>query len=161
MKKLGLLIVLLLTSQACLSQSLSVAPYSMKLWGQTGQMGSASGNYGMISIHYFFTYKDNERFYSGSPKDKLETSTRGKFIKNQNTLAISIKPLSFRDIARAGVMYSFNKFPSTNGSHLNFTLEIGKDITNNIRLSYRHISNGFGIQNDYNPGLDTFQITIK
>lgn len=161
MKKLGLLIVLLLVGQVCFSQSFNVAPYSMKLWGQTQDMGSIDAGYGMISVHYFFTYKDNERFYDGSPRGELETSTVGKFIKNQNTLAISVKPLSFRNIARAGVMFSLNKFPSTNGSRLNFTLEVGKDITDNIRLSYRHISNGFGIQNNYNPGLDTFQITIK
>lgn len=61
--------------------------------------------------------------------------------------------------AGAGV---FNrKYPTNQGAYLNFTIELYYNITNHISIGYEHISNGFGLLHDLNPGVDNFSLKIS
>ncbi|MEX2600876.1 MAG: hypothetical protein WD355_04465 [Balneolaceae bacterium] len=147
------ILFLLLFPVTIYSQSLSVSPTSFKGWGQTPGMSELSVSYKNVSIHYFYVY----RTYYGYYRHRGELVYAGH---SQSTFAISYLPVSIYDIVRAGVMLSEKNFPLENGAKLNFWLEGGVDI-GRFRISYVHISNGFGILHELNPGMDTIRFTVN
>lgn len=145
------LITFLLLPSVIAAQSISVAPTSFKAWGKTGYYSSISASYKNIGIHYFHPYKTlywkNENYEGNGP----ETTP---------AFAISYTPINVEDILRAGAIIFDRPFPIKIGSQINFKLSAGYSF-GIVRVSYVHISNGFGIMNDVNPGMDMMQLSLN
>ncbi|HLR24775.1 MAG TPA: hypothetical protein VK112_02835 [Fodinibius sp.] len=59
-----------------------------------------------------------------------------------------------------GAGYFFRKYPTINGTHIKFSLKLLFRISEGISLQYGHISNGFGLFNNINPGVDNVGLVI-
>jgi hypothetical protein len=136
-------IIILLFPIYASAQSVTYAPMSMKMWGTTPSMGSLSVEYKGFEAHYFAPFI---------------TSIYEEKYKTQSSFAVSYKYGT--NWLKGGVMYAFSDFPIESGSRLNFIIELGYNF-NRFGLYYRHISNGFGIQNRLNPGVDHFVIRVS
>lgn len=147
------ILILLVFPTVMYSQSISISPTSFKGWGQTPGISELSVSYKNVSIHYFYAY----RKYYGYYEQGGELEYAGH---SQSTFAISYIPVNIYDVVRAGVMLTEKGFPLENGTKLNFWLEGGVDV-NRFRLSYVHISNGFGILHTINPGMDLIRLTVN
>ena len=55
-------------------------------------------------------------------------------------------------------MYFEKAFPIIDASQLQFKASLLIPISNKISINYVHISNGFGILNDINIGVDFFSL---
>lgn len=104
--------------------------------------------YKFLGLHYFHN-RDETRY---SMDDTNEV------IKKNSSLALSVVPVDLTYF-RAGLIVFQRRFPVTVASRVHFLLEASLPIRR-FTISYRHISNGFGVFNDINPGVDSFSVKI-
>jgi len=152
MKKL-LLLLLLITGTAN-AQTLTVSSPSLSLWGKTPAIMEMSVGYKDVGVHYFHVME---------PYYLVRDAPFGmQYVAGQTTsnVGVSYSPINLFDIIRFGGMYFFKPFPVDIGERFNFLLDIGYNFRN-FRISYSHISNGFGIPNEVNPGVDTIKLTVS
>ncbi|MDZ7720667.1 MAG: hypothetical protein U5K72_17755 [Balneolaceae bacterium] len=130
------------------SQSIGISPASHKLWGETVGLTEFYVEYKFLGAHYFHNW--DKTLYSLNGSDKI--------INQTSSLALSFTPLDL-DYFRAGMMVFQRRFPVTVASRVHFLLEASIPI-HRFTISYRHISNGFGLLNEINPGVDSFSVKV-
>lgn len=123
----------------CLCLTLSLP--SFQGWGSTQGMYHASvGN--KVQVHYFHNTKppiaDNNL---------------------QSSFGVSYRPIQTK-IFEGGILLTNRGFPTQKSIQVNFIVDVGYTF-DRFRLSYAHISNGFGILNPYNDGYDTINLRIN
>lgn len=144
MKKL-LFIILFLPALAC-SQSIKVSPTPIALKSITTHSEIAF-EYENIGIHFFYAlYPNDDWFINPGKWDNVGYS--------KSTLGLSYVPINIFDIVSIGVIGTYHKFPVSKSTHLNFIVDIGINF-NKYRLSLTHISNGFGVLHQVNPGFNS------
>lgn len=131
-----------------LSQSVGISPSSHKLWGDTRDMSEFYFEYKFVGVHYFHNWDDKRYTLDGSDR----------IIRQTSAFAFSITPLDLTYF-RAGMILFDRRFPVDIGSRAQFLLEASLPIRR-FTISYRHISNGFGMFNEINPGVDSFSVKI-
>lgn len=152
MKRLLVIVFIIIGFGQTQAQSISVAPTSFQAVGQTKYMSTFTAGYKGIDVHYFWAYRKMECC------DDLRTGEQLVDTETQSTFGISYNHVIIKNVLKAGVLLTACRFPvKKDGEYLNFILDIGYTF-DNFRISYRHISNGFGLHNKINPGLD--QLTV-
>jgi hypothetical protein len=112
-------------------------------------MVNVNVSYNDFGFHYFHSINNDELYFVPN----------GAYAgKQTNTFAISWTPLKYKYIY-SGVMVSNKKYPVEKGTHVNFVIGIELPF-NRFSISYKHISNGFGIQNPINMGVDFITLHI-
>lgn len=147
MKKL--ILILFLLPATAYGQQIFVSPTSVPLWGQVPQTAKISASYMNVEAMYLYGFKtlyDQQAAAYGG----------GYFGVFWNPLSVAAGDFE----VRGGAGYFFRKFPTMNGTHINFQLKVSYKLTNAIGLQYSHISNGFGAFNSLNPGSDNIGITV-
>jgi hypothetical protein len=142
------IILFLLLPISVSAQSVGVG-HSVKFWGQTESMIDVNVAYDDFTLHYFHPLIDDYYIV-----EKNNTLLRSGNLNN--SFALSWNPLKYKFIS-SGVMISNNKYPVEKGSHVNFIISIEIPIKM-FSVSYKHISNGFGIQNPINIGVDFLSV---
>lgn len=146
---LGVLFTLLLFSSSAHSQTISVSPYSFALWGSIEGISEVSVEVQFVGFHYFYSWDNTE--YRNILNKELVTKT--------SSFAISIVPLRMKYFRLGGIFFD-NKFPISNASKYNLLLEVQYPI-GRFAVSYKHISNGFSLFNETNPGYDTLSLKFR
>lgn len=148
-----LILVLLGLPVIGISQSISVSPMSIRAWGRVPDVSAMSIEYKDFGIHYFHVHES--RHFGRSVRGIVTLD--GGF--SQSAFAVSYKPVKIGKVFKGGVLLSNNRFPTDKSNRVNFILDVGYPLFG-ARLSYVHVSNGFGIFNRVNPGLDRIKLTI-
>lgn len=151
---IGLLILGL--SEMGKSQTVSFSPTSVPLWGQTPSITKASFEYKGFEVMGLVPYK----------KYNFVMPETGEYKGRSNDFNIGVfyKPITLSRgefSATGGVGAFFQEFPTPQGSIVNFSLEVAYRINDVVSIEYEHISNGFGIQNEFNSGLDNIGVKIN
>lgn len=139
----ALLFILLFTTSLS-AQSISVSLPSFEFWGESKMISEVSVEYNDIGAHYFHSFTSYKPYMMDN---------------NQSAFGISYSPLEWK-FARLGVIATNKPFPTEKSIQANFLLDFGFNISN-IRFSYRHISNGFGLVHSVNNGYDAMTITVQ
>lgn len=138
------------------------SPWSVKVWGKAPAMQKLTLRWGSLELVYLHTFKTLyhvDRVYHLYGTDVAETSEyHGSYV------ALFVMPVQldagrFRASAGAGWFF-FKRFATGSGQHLNFTIQLSYMLTDRLGLMYSHISDGFGILNEFNPGVDNFSIKV-
>lgn len=144
-----LISVLALSWADAQSQVVGVSPASHRLWGETQGLTEFYVEYKFLGLHYFHN-RDHTLY---------EMDDSNQIIKKTSALALSVMPLDLKYF-RGGMIFFDRRFPVTVGSRVQFLLEASLPIRR-FTISYRHISNGFGMFNDINPGIDSFSVKVN
>jgi hypothetical protein len=139
----GILAILL--ASPLKAQSVSISPYSFNLWGKSVGMIEISARDFNTGFHYFMPTDTSERLYKDEPSRLVPAFAV--------SYAFRWKAFEF------GPMLFDRPFPIVQGSRLNFFIDLGFEI-GSVRISYKHVSNGFGLMNPMNPGVDSLTIRI-
>lgn len=131
-----------------MSQSIGISPTSHKLWGETKDISEFYVEYKFLGVHYF--HNRDETMYMQDGSDQI--------IQQTSAFAISLTPVDFKYF-RGGMILFDRRFPVNIASRVHFLLEASLPIRR-FTISYRHISNGFGVFNEINPGMDSFSVKI-
>ncbi len=131
-----------------LSQSIGISPVSHKLWGETEDISEFYAEYKFVGLHYFHNWDDTRYAMDGSDQVIMPTSA----------FAVSVLPVDLTYF-RAGMILFDRRFPVDIASRVQFILEANLPIRR-FTISYRHISNGFGMFNEINPGVDSFSVKV-
>ena len=149
MKQL-VIIPLLFITISLQAQSITFSPTSVPLWGTAPATGKITAEYRSFQAVYLYAFKtmydDRGGQYSG-----------GFFALFWNPLVIGLN--SFE--VRGGAGYFFRRYATINGTHINFQFQTNYQITDRLGITYQHISNGFGLFNDINPGIDNIGIKFS
>ena len=126
-------------------QSVSVSLPSFSFWGDAKMITEFSTEYKDIGIHYF-----------------ANLSSTPDYMNDRNTSAfgVSYMPINIKKTLKVGAIITNKPFPSEQSVRANFYLDVGFNISN-VRLSYKHLSNGFGIRHPINKGFDTISLRIN
>ncbi|MDR9366315.1 MAG: hypothetical protein RI575_13335 [Balneolaceae bacterium] len=131
------------------SQSIGVSPASHKFWGETVGITEFYAEYKFLGVHYFHNWDETLYFREGTEE----------IIQQTSAFALSVTPVDLTYF-RAGLMLFDKRFPVDISSHVHFLLEVSLPIRR-FTISYRHISNGFGVFNEINPGVDSFSVKVQ
>lgn len=129
---------------------LSISPYSFSLWGKTPATARYSIEYNIFEVVYIHSYN---RLYD--PKG-------GRM--QEDNFALFVKPIHYsykRLSVSGGIGYYLKGMPTTNCNHVNFQFQLDWKLSKRFGIRYTHNSDGFGLFNWINPGLDNFSINIK
>lgn len=144
--------VLILMPCLTSAQSVSVAPQSIpriSTPGFTEISFSAKG----IGIHYFFNRMDTTwNYYPIFSEEEYRSKV------TRHAVGLSYIPINISDIVRLGGMVTSHKFPISKGRNFHFLVDIGYSF-DKIRISWTHMSGGFGLLTRYNPSYDTIKVT--
>lgn len=138
------LFFILLFTTSLSAQSISVSLPSFEFWGESKMISEVSVEYNDIGLHYFHSF---------TPKKPYMTDN------NQSALGLSYSPLEWK-FAKLGIIATNKPFPTERSIQANFLLDFGFSISK-VSLSYRHISNGFGLIHPINNGYDAITITVQ
>lgn len=155
MRALGTLLVMLALYSADPSPAVAqehdhavvFSPYAFKAWGQTNHAAMVGYSLGSWSIYYFMAREREGVLYRGEPAVFTES------------FAVSYA-LFQRRWARVEVLASPHRIPIKAASRVNIKLDIGIPIKR-VQVFYTHLSNGFGILNPNNPGVDFFTVRVN
>lgn len=145
----SLFVLILISCSSVNAQTLSVSPWSFSLWGSIEGISEVSLEIDFVGFHYFHAW--DKQVYRNILNDELVTKT--------SSFAISVVPLRLKYL-RLGAIFFDHKFPISNASKYNLLLEIQYPFHRFI-LSYKHISNGFSVFNETNPGYDTLSLKVR
>ena len=150
MKQLLITFIFVLSALSVRAQHISIAPTSIPIWGKAPQTMKITASYRYVQAVWLYAFKtmydDRGGQYSG-----------GFFALFWNPLVIGLN--SFE--VRGGAGYFFRRYPTINGTHINFQFQTSYKITDHLGITYQHISNGFGLFNDINPGIDNIGIQFS
>lgn len=145
-------------------QTISVSPTSIPLWGQIRQTAKISIEYKdfeLVGVHAFEDYYDTEM----TPVQKSNGYVIKRPGKYEGTyIGLFYTPLdySYRGFeVDAGAGFWNRKFPTRHGVRFHFTLSLSYMITDDIGVGWSHMSNGFGVIDNLNPGLDHLSIKVR
>lgn len=145
-----LLFLLLASGKESRAQQIAISPTSLKAWGSTPGVIKASVSYQTIEAVILYA---SRRMYDHSG-DIMAGYYTGLF---WNPISFQTGPVAWS----GGPGYFLRRYPTTNGTHLHFSAELSYPLTSMISLQYGHISNGFGLTNPVNPGVDNIAIVIN
>lgn len=179
MKKLILLILIIILTCITLSNkassqvldwnpvsntnlSFSVSPFSVKLFGKAPSTMKVSAQYGIFKVEFLHTFKKaylpmGVGWRHGHPYRKVETYSGSWF----GVFAMPIQANLDNIHIQAGAGWLFRKFPFDIGQHLHFMAEVSYMFADHLGIKFSHESNGFGILNPINVGLDNISLKIK
>lgn len=112
------------------------------------EMSEFYAEYKFLGLHYF--HNRDETLYALDDSDEI--------VRKTSSFALSVMPVDL-PYFRAGMIFFEQRFPVTIASKTQFLLEAKLPIRR-VTLSYRHISNGFGMFNEINPGVDSFSVKV-
>ncbi len=132
------------------SQSVSVSPTSIILWGQTPKTALVDFKYKNVTVLFIAPL---ETRYKDTKGNKYAGLFTGVFYSPLN--------LNLKNISIAGGGGAIiPKFPTKNGANLNFRFQIAYRFRK-VSLEYSHISNGaeiLGFKGRTNVGLDNIAL---
>lgn len=155
---------------------LTVSPYSIDLWGSTPATSKITASYGMFEVIWFHGFKtlyDTPGLMKNSHKvsifaPQMRIMDKGKQASDYryggNYFSIFINPIQYhfwKFSITGGIGWFFRKLPDVRGRHLNFQLQLTYQIKDWIGISWSHVSSGFHIFTDVNPGVDNISIVIS
>ena len=140
------LIILLLLSTP-VSAQIGIG-HSVKFWGRTVETAEIYYQVDRFSLHYFHNYSTDSYINEIGLQDHLNS-----------TFAISARAIHKKHLS-LGLIATNKPFPTNLSTYLNFIAEL-KLPFNRFEISYRHISNGFGLIHPVNHGYDSFSLRIK
>jgi hypothetical protein len=111
-------------------------------------MSEFYAEYKFLGVHYFHNWDETLYFREGTEE----------IIQQTSAFALSVTPVDLTYF-RAGMILFDKRFPVDISSHVHFLLELSLPIRR-FTISYRHISNGFGVFNEINPGVDSFSVKV-
>jgi hypothetical protein len=126
------------------AQSISYAPTSLDIWGETKYTSVYSFEYAAFGMHYFNIRK--------TYVDELGAQTVDE------AFAVSFLPIDVENILKLGVIVYDKPFPTDNGQRINLWIEAGINFYM-FRLSYVHISNAY--TGRLNHGIDFINLTLR
>lgn len=124
---------------------------SIPLWGQVDGLTNFDLEYNRFGVHYYHQSDKKLKCYI-SCEDYPD-------IYQTSSLSFSFKPIATKYFD-SGIMYFLNEFPLEGSNKFNFFVKLKTPIKRFI-ISYNHISNGFGINNKINPGVDVISVSVK
>ena len=136
-------LIILLFPFTIQAQSVSVSLPSFDFWGSQKMISQVSVEYKNVGLHYFHAF--------GKPQPYLQGD-------RTSTFGISYTPIDFKYVKIGGIA-THKPFPTLDSVQVNFIVDAGFNI-GHVRLSYQHISNGFGLRHSINHGYDTITIRI-
>src|SRR5699024_10913389 len=140
---------LIFTPLAGSGQWLQVSPTSMPLWGQSPQVAKISLGYRSVELVYLSGFK--------TLYDQQYATFGGEYVGVfWNPFTVEKGPVKFS----GGAGYFFREYPTVNGTHIHFSLKFSFRVSERLRLQYGHISNGFGLFSNLNPGVDNIGLVI-
>jgi len=142
------LLLILLLPATSMAQSGGVG-HSFKFWGQTEKTTEINVSHNNLTFHYFHNNSVRHYYKDGNKYEVVRTSTP----------AISFTPINVKFIS-FGFIISPKKFPTVRSSNANFIIK-AKIPVGKLSLYYTHISNGFGLLHDVNPGVDLISIIFQ
>src|SRR5690625_1260687 len=107
------------------AQQITISTTSVALWGQLPKAAKVTASYDMLEAVYLHAFKTMQD-YHGS------TYTGGYFALFANPLKVTKGDVE----GRAGAGYFFQKFPTANGTHVNYQLSLSYHITDVIGVRY-------------------------
>lgn len=125
--------------------------HSIKFWGETTHLTNFDFGYNRFGVHYYYQSDKSLKCYI-SCEDYPD-------IYKTSSLAFSFKPIATKYFD-LGLMYFLNEFPLEGSNKFNFSVKIKIPIKRFI-ISYNHISNGFGITNEVNAGVDVVSVSVR
>jgi len=159
MKKILLILLCILSPSIVVGQefSVSVSPQSVKAWGIVEDAVGFSAVFAIpvagnpiVGVHYF---------HSRDSKNDYILASSGRLVRKTSTLAASILPINLNYV-RVGGMYTARSFPVSESPKFSFVVQAAIPISF-FEVRYTHMSNGFGILHDINPGIDFISFAIK
>ena len=157
----GITLFLMTTPLFAQDFSVGVAPYSFKFWGAVDGASSITVDYRMsfidlpgfmeppiIGAHYFYQW--DKKIYNSAAAGPVTKTT---------TTAISLTPLNLKYFHLGGIAAT-SRFPISKTPKVNFYLQAVLPVWR-FELRYTHISNGFGLLYDLNPGFDTLSLHVR
>lgn len=129
--------------------TIAISPCSLPIWGKTPSIARYSFEYNIFEVVYLHAY------------DILYDPKGGAM--NRENYAIFIKPIHYeykRLSIAGGIGYYLKGMPTVNCNNINFQFQVDWNLTRNFGIRYTHNSDGFGVFNWINPGLDNISITI-
>jgi len=156
MKQLINIILFVLIAYTASAQQITVSPVSTPMWGTTPWTSSVSISYSDFRVTIVRPIKKFDKLYY---KGNHVGSYKGIFLGvSYNPLSLSVNKI---DIT-SGVGIFHRPFPNKDiGQRLYFNIQVSYQITSRISLTYKHRSNGFGIWNKVNPGLDNIGLSVS
>lgn len=157
MKRATTILAILLMASLCEAQRISVSPTSLILWGQLEKTTVIDVSYKRVTLSYIQPIESSLVYNSNEEWESIriyENPFIGLFYR-----LLDLEIASTRISLSPGVLH--RKFPTEIGTRIQFRLYVERNITKRISIYYRHQSNGFGVFNSVNPGLDNIGITIK
>lgn len=143
--RLHLLLLFTLLPATALAQSVTIAPLSMQVWGKTPSVSMASVEWKGIGVHYIYSSKETA-IYNSEPVHMYD----GPAVSYSRKIA---------GILQLGAIATPRPMPISSASHINAI--VGLHYRFGVAsVGYRHISNGFGLLNSTNPGMDHLFLTI-
>lgn len=132
------------------AQQIAVSPVSVPLWGRAPHTSKLAVSYHDVELVVLYAFCNGITDLQGAPYEGL---FYGLF-----WTPINIDLWRFRLEGGAGYM---TKYPTKNGTHLLFTAKVTYRINDWLGARYSHISNGFGLLNELNPGLDAISLVYR
>ena len=134
--------------------SLQYSPKSVKVWGKTENAARVSIQYDILELVYV---RNSDNIFNG--KELPE-----EFAINKDNFGIFVNPIHYEWKGlriQLGAGWFMKKLPDLSGANLTFQAELRYMFTRNFGVFYKHNSNGFGLLNDWNPGLDNIGFVFK
>lgn len=146
-----LIFLFFIPTALCNGQSISISPTSIVAWGAAPETARAVISYKAVSL--VIISANPEQRWVDREGNQYKGVHAGLFVHPVNWSAKGF-------YVRPGVGLLHKPFPTRIGTRLNFSIEAGIHLTTWLSFSYSHMSNGFGIANPENPGLDNINLTI-
>lgn len=135
--------------------SLQYSPKSVSLWGDTQNTSRLSVQYDIFEVVYMHNPDD---IFNG------RKSLSNKHDINNDNFGIFVNPVHYEWKGlrvQLGAGWFLKTLPDKNGSNLTFQAELRWMFSKHFGVSYKHNSNGFGLLNDWNPGIDNINFVFK
>lgn len=134
--------------------SLQYSPKSVKIWGKTQNTSRVSVQYDILEVVYI--HNSDDIFNNKDLPDQ--------FSVNKDNFGVFLNPVHYERKGlriQLGAGWFFKKLPDLSGANLTFQAELRYMFTKNFGVFYKHNSSGFGLLNDWNPGLDNIGFVFK
>lgn len=157
-----LIFILFILPYTSVSQdvSIEVMPYSVVLWGKASDYSALSLSYERVSIYYFHA-NNYEPYRLKDINRKADGDRFSDYYISRSSFAMSYEIINIKNGVTIDMIYFKRNFPIIDTSRLQFKISLLIPISNRMSVNYVHISNGFGILNNINIGVDFFSLKYK
>lgn len=159
-------LIILALSEMGKSQTVSFSPTSVPLWGQIEHTAKASVEYKgfeLVAVKAMKTMYDHygtHDMYSNISSQGELFNRPGEYSGYYFGLFYSPLAVEYGNLSANGGVGLWNrKFPTKNGENIHFKVSVAYQVHEHFSVEYEHLSNGFGVINRLNPGIDHFSVT--